>query len=152
MTFALSIMPPWTLALLELGKDVENRSWVPPARIIGQRIALHASRTYDAEGEVHVRETMGLDFDGRKCARGAVVGAATLVGWTRKGGACSSPQVRTPIEQSRWFTGPIGWLLEERIALPRPIFCRGFQGLWELPHDVELTFGKLLLTAATPIA
>lgn len=33
--------------------------------------------------------------------------------------------------------GPIGWVLADVIALPEPVPCRGAQGLWTLPDDVE---------------
>ena len=37
---------------------------------------------------------------------------------------------------SPWWIGPIGWVLTD-IALPEPVPCKGFQGLWNLPADVE---------------
>jgi hypothetical protein len=35
-----------------------------------------------------------------------------------------------------WFTGPYGWTLDDVVALPAPVPCRGAQGLWPVPDDV----------------
>jgi hypothetical protein len=40
-------------------------------------------------------------------------------------------------DQVRWFFGPVGYLLRDVIPLPTPVACRGFQGFWTLPRDVE---------------
>ncbi len=40
-------------------------------------------------------------------------------------------------EQQEWFFGPVGWVLDEvKLVIP-PVYCRGAQGLWELPADIE---------------
>ena len=54
----------------------------------------------------------------------AIVAVATFGGTVR-----SSP--------SRWFVGPFGWLLADVRALAAPVPCRGAQGLWAIPPDVE---------------
>lgn len=41
---ALTIWPEWMWAIANLGKDVENRGYLPPKTIRGQRIALHAGK------------------------------------------------------------------------------------------------------------
>jgi len=35
---------------------------------------------------------------------------------------------------SKWFSGPLGWMLRNPRPLPRPIPCAGRLGLWELPR------------------
>jgi hypothetical protein len=44
--------------------------------------------------------------------------------------------VPSPLDLERWFFGPYGWLMPERVAI-EPVPCRGAQGLWKLPPDVE---------------
>ena len=42
--YAITLHQPWAL-LIALGiKTVETRSWPAPARLVGQRIAVHAGR------------------------------------------------------------------------------------------------------------
>lgn len=41
-----------------------------------------------------------------------------------------------PLDVERWFFGPYGWLMPERVPIA-PVPCRGAQGLWKLPPDVE---------------
>lgn len=41
---ALTIIQPWAWAVAHAGKDVENRTWAPPAALIGQDIAIHAGK------------------------------------------------------------------------------------------------------------
>ena len=39
---AITLWPEWVWAIFHLGKGVENRTWAPPRKLMGQRIALHA--------------------------------------------------------------------------------------------------------------
>ena len=64
----------------------------------------------------------------------------TLAGWFhnasdyRMADGCP-PRVSEVI--SPWFVGPVGWVLRERTWLPTPVPCKGAQGLWTLPPDVQ---------------
>ena len=40
---AFSIRQPWAWATLHAGKDVENRSWPLPRKMVGRRVLIHAS-------------------------------------------------------------------------------------------------------------
>jgi hypothetical protein len=52
----------------------------------------------------------------------AIVGVATYNGFVTE-------------SDDSWFTGPIGWLLSDVIAID-PLPCRGARGLWDLNDDV----------------
>lgn len=41
---ALTLLNPWAQAIAYWGKDVENRTWAPPASLVGERIAIHAGK------------------------------------------------------------------------------------------------------------
>ena len=41
---AITLWPEWCFAITKLDKRVENRTWKPPAALIGQRIAIHAGK------------------------------------------------------------------------------------------------------------
>lgn len=125
---ALSIKQYWLYAITDLGKDIENRTWKPPQRAIGTRIALHASQQVDHGNAERVRALGGLSRisfnEGiRHTATGAIVATAKLEGY------CTQ-------SSSRWFSGPIGWILSDVRKLEEPIPCKGQLGLWTVPDDI----------------
>lgn len=48
--------------------------------------------------------------------------------------------------QRRWFFGPVGYVLRDVIALPKPIQCRGYQGFWTLPEEISAAVSAQLST------
>lgn len=44
---ALTLWQPWASAIAAGAKQIENRSWSPPARVMGQRILIHAGKKWD---------------------------------------------------------------------------------------------------------
>jgi hypothetical protein len=132
---ALTLHQPWAYCVAERDKDYENRGWAPPAKVIGTRIAIHAGQHFDPQSFEHLR-LIGILDDGARpehFVRGAVVATALVTGWDGW-----RPEHEDPAKRpGRWFTGPIGWRLRERRALREPVPCKGRQGLWLLPDDVE---------------
>lgn len=135
---ALTLWQPWAQLVAEGIKPIENRSWEPPRSVLGQRIAIHAGKRYevgewkymlDAE-EDHVRDVC----ERAKTISGCIVGTAVVAAYAR---ADELDVGGFLIRQSRWFVGPVGWLLKDIVRLPEPIPCRGAQGLWTLPPDIE---------------
>lgn len=124
---ALTLYQPWAHAVAHLGKRIENRPWRPWASIVGTRIAIHAAAKVDpvAEAAVEgwVRRHMGLVVPpAASLPRGAIVATARVTGVVTE-------------SASPWFVGPFGWTLDEVVALPAPVPCRGAQGLWIVPAD-----------------
>lgn len=121
----LSLKQPWLYAVTNLGKPVENRRWPAPDWIIGQTIALHASKTDDKAGYEAIyridQTTVLPDFLDRQC----IVATAKVV------------EVVTE-HDSPWFFGPYGWVLDEVKTLDDWIPIKGHLGLWRLPVEVEL--------------
>lgn len=122
---ALSIKQPWVHAILHEGKDLENRSKRTSRR---GWIALHASATAHKEAKFPKRlrlpELEEKDYS-------AILGLARIVDVVDK-------------SRSPWFYRPedgsviYGWVLEEVIALPEPIPCKGKLGLWAVaPADLR---------------
>ena len=132
---ALTLWRPWAWALFH-GKDVENRTWSPPASMIGQRIAIHAGKKYDAAGELFILNRLGLV---------AIPGAALVTGII---GVATIARVVTE-SSSPWFGGPKGWVFEDHVPFPEAIRIGGAQGLWTLPREVEI-FIRGALTTITP--
>lgn len=169
---ALTLKQPWAWAVAHAGKDVENRTWKPPASVIGHRIAIHAGRTSieanDGEG-VDAYEDIVLAFHvaceddpydypktiikrGR-IQLGGIIAVATIEGWVTERDSYktrsfagnyldAAPLAVKHARQSKWFTGPYGWLLTDVIALPEPIPCKGSQGLWTVPVEVEAEINR----------
>jgi hypothetical protein len=139
---AITLWRPWPFALFydsPLAKDVENRTWPPPARILGQRIAIHAGKKYDHEAAEDIADMLDLSVLPPEAEHGGIVGVVTIDRFIR-GGRCGYGQAiprGDPAFKSMWFFGPYGWVLTDKIALLEPIPCRGAQGLWTVPPDVE---------------
>lgn len=130
---ALTLWRPWGNAILRWGKDIENRTWSPPADIIDQGlpIAIHNGKQIDGEGAGAImvalkgeRSAFGMDAYELLGPAGYVIGVVCVTGVCRE-------------SKSKWFAGPVGWCLADPIALPTPVRCRGAQGLWDLPADIE---------------
>lgn len=134
---ALTLIQPWAWAVAHARKNIENRTWPPPKGIIGQRIAIHAGKKLDKAVVAHWGRFAGLipvDVPTEFVA-GAVVAVATV------GGTFYD---RREVPANPWFSGPIGWHLACVKALQTPIPCRGAQGLWTLPLEVELEIRRQL--------
>lgn len=141
---ALTLHQPWASLIGNPPlKNIENRTWTPPAGILGQRIAIHAGKTYSREAADFARPLV-LDFDKRVgkglVASGAIVATAVVSGCydsTSDIGLLMFSGLPSEIKQSPWFFGPVGWLLTDVVRLREPIPCKGAQGLWTVPKDIE---------------
>jgi hypothetical protein len=138
---ALTLRYPWAWAIAFAGKDVENRTWKPPASAFGTRIAIHAGRTADE-----------WDFDacGTACReagfdpptdwpRGVIICTTVLAGWVEASEYAGIDEATA--ERSRnsaWFSGTVGWVLRDVQVLRTPIPRKGALGLWTLPDDALL--------------
>lgn len=159
---AITVQQPYAWAIATGAKDVENRvRSVPWAAAVGQRVAVHAGKTW-YDGAEHDSRIIEI---GKRRARlpgyaamraaGAVVAVATLAGvhWHTR---CPAPPIGRqrlvdarptaagyPSLCSAWAE-PGAWHLvwEDTVALPEPVPARGFQGLWSLPADVELAVAR----------
>lgn len=143
---ALTLHQPWATCIAQHGKRVENRTWAPPQPIIGQRIAIHAGMRLNREVCLRLFDEEGIELaPASKLPLGAVVATARVAGWASDQGWAQEPtldffgvteqQARDALRSS-WWIGPIGWILDHVIAVP-PVACKGAQGLWSLPADVE---------------
>ena len=134
----LSLRQPWPWAIFdlppEIRKDLENRTWEPPPKIIGKRILIHVGKQWDEEDvhetakeiielvREHGYEPPRITLRMLQADLGCIVGAVTVTGFVRR-------------SDSPWFSGPVGWTLSDPVRCD-PILCRGAQGLWRVPDDV----------------
>lgn len=133
---ALSIKQPWLWAITDLDKRIENRKWRPPDYSIGERIALHSSKTIEVEGHQAIKDISGQwppRADQLQC--GAILATARLIGWIDvNDGYVPSPCLGHMIDD-KWFFGPIGWLFDDIVKVD-PIYCRGSLGLWTISPEI----------------
>ena len=122
---ALSLKQHWLYAITDLDKRIENRSWPPPAHIIGRRIALHASKTIDRDSNDAILQIAGVGVP-FNTPRGAIVATVVIAGYHESGGY-----------YDKWFFGDYGWILDDVLVLPEPQPCNGMLGLWKVPDDIE---------------
>lgn len=149
---ALTLTQPWCGLVASGIKRIENRPWNLPQAMIGQRIALHASRQVDerafpriAEIAPDVLPNVALgDRVGYERARDVVLKLGMTITSAILGTAVLTGQVDgrwfenpLPDDQRRWFFGPVGFVLDDIVRLPRPIEIKGALGFWKLPDDVE---------------
>lgn len=136
---ALTIWQPYASLIVTGIKCVENRTWVPYLQT-GTRIAIHAGSKRDLESWEHcvdmrrdlapkgrwnpIETPWPITFKG--CPYSAIVGVATL-----------DEVRRTPRGDDPWWVGPVGWYLRDPLPIDEPIPCKGAQGLWTVPADVE---------------
>lgn len=154
---ALTLWRPWSDAIVRGPKRIENRTWAPPAAIMGRFIAIHAGRKFDDGGGCDLM-AMGSGWTGPlepKDSPEGIVGIARIIGALATGRDAARgipgevtgyfPTTNPPDEllarirrmvDDRWWIGPVGWLLDDVLAI-EPVPCRGAQGLWTVPADVE---------------
>lgn len=145
---ALTVKAPWSHMIAHCGKDIENRTWRPPADLgafaihAGARsgwdpaaelsgVARQAWRTWAAalppmnEPGPLRRSSIFIDY-------GAIVAVCDLGSLTHdatRAEACSCSPWSAP---RSWH-----WELHSVRPLAAPVRCRGALGLWSLPTDVE---------------
>ena len=139
---ALTLHQPWATCIAHHGKHIENRTWAPPQPIIGQRIAIHAGKKLDREVCRRLADEEGIELGpASTLPLGAIVATARVVGWVRSNGATvdffgvTEPEAFYAL-RSPWWIGPVGWILYHTISI-EPVPCKGAQGAWSLPADVE---------------
>lgn len=139
----LSIRQPWAQLVVDGHKNVENRSWDPPRRFIGQRIRIHAGKQRDAEG---LQEAVDLwdyllvnegDHDAANRMRAARQAAAAMLERppVHTGALLGEATLAKVVQHatSPWFFGPYGFVLTDPVAYKHPVRCRGRLGFFVTP-------------------
>jgi hypothetical protein len=118
----LTLIRPWAWAVAYAGKDIENRTWEPPAAMRGAFVAIHAGKKWDEDAALGIELDLGLRVpDEEDHPSGVIVAVARLAGVQHEAGG------------NRWFCGPVGWQLRDVVRID-PVPCKGAQGLWTIPE------------------
>jgi len=143
---ALTLWRPWSDCIVRGPKAIENRDWEPPRRLVGGTIAIHGGKTWDRDGAFSILD-LWADVPNRVTSAEGVIGVARLVGVIDRSLAPGTgarlvfgmrDEVAAAVKGCEiWWGGSIGWVFDQRRALPAPVPCKGAQGLWNLPADVE---------------
>jgi len=157
---ALTLHRPWDEPVvgrppdqnpIDAAKPVENRGWPVPRKHLGATIAIHAGKHYSEDGRRFCKR-VGFELlrvgDSERWRAGRVVGTVRVVGCIQARehsdpDIAASPKIMFGLGgvhvdfDAVWFFGPYGWLFDSAVALPRPVECRGRQGLWTLPATVD---------------
>lgn len=123
---AITVCQPYAHLIAIGEKPIENRTWSTP--FTGE-LAIHAGKS---------RDWLAVDDDTTGMAFGAIVAVVRMV-------ACKAKPDRVIPSWRQWAhlfhhehaQGPWCFILEDVRRLPRPIACRGAQGFWDVPADVE---------------
>jgi hypothetical protein len=110
---ALTVKQPWASLIASGEKRIENRSWRPPAELIGQRIAIHAGASWDKRGETFTAARKG------ELPQGRVVCTAVI-------------DRVVEASDDRFWIGPLGWVLRDVHPVDDAPEVRGGLSLWRL--------------------
>jgi hypothetical protein len=111
---ALTVRQPWAWAIVHAGKDIENRSWRTHYRgplLIHAAVSPHA--LWDMPRGVRKPEERDIHY-------GAIIGLVELVDVVER-------------SRSKWFIGPVGWVVANPRPLRQPVPCKGGLSLWNVP-------------------
>lgn len=122
---ALSVRQPWAWAIIQAGKQHENRSWGSWNHHLKKQrgpVCIHAStgmtRDEYEEAKRFMASRCGVTCPPpHELVRGGIIGTVEITDWVRT-------------SHSPWFIGP-GALVLERAAAVEPIPCSGALGFFE---------------------
>jgi hypothetical protein len=133
---AVTIRQPFAWAIAAGFKDIENRTWAPRVAP-GEVVAIHAAVAMpDADDVRRVQKLVG-----RRASVPEEYDCGAIVAVARVAKVVAS-------SRSPWFSGPLGWVLEEVTLVREPIDCTGQLGLWKVPAAVEARLKRHLRSLA----
>jgi hypothetical protein len=125
---ALCIAQPWAFCIIEMGKNIENRSQNLKKR---GTIAIYASRSLDNGRFEYCNEDLNVKVSAEDVPFGAIIGFVDIVDVITK------KQVTK--KTKKWFSGEYGYVLENPVFLKKPVPAKPKNGVikfWELKGKV----------------
>ncbi len=122
---ALSLWQPWASLMADARKQIETRHWRPPAYLLGQQLAIHATVRVDHA----CCDSWGYDW--RTIPRGCVVAVVRLDKFEKFTGAFKREISLYPEGRYGDFEmGRFGWFCTLLRKFDEPITATGHQGIW----------------------
>jgi hypothetical protein len=146
---AITIKAPFAWAILEGHKKVENRGWIPPAAVVGRRVAVHTAKSCTKRELDSLRAQLDKDvaMPTKLPELGAIVGTVEVAGWfkipdsagpddlVQTGGDMDDDEILSA-GRSSFFRGPVGFVLRKPRWLKQPVSCKGQLGFWNVPEAI----------------
>lgn len=137
---AITIRQPWAHAVIYAGKSTENRTrpgvWAPA---VGQRIAIHAGKTWCPAGVDPIEGITGQHLTIDDVQLGVIIGTVYLADVHLADDCCDPWGDEQHGSVSR---DPIVHLELDHPRLCDPIRVRGALGLWTVPEWAEQQLGE----------
>lgn len=133
---ALTVHGVWAWCIMHAGKNVENRSWTPPLKMIGSRFAIHAGQN---PGDPQSRAAVQQRYEGPDSyPKGTILGTVMLKGFVDGDDyAGITAKEARQIARSKWAAaGNCWWVLGDPQVLADPLPCKGALGLWNVPDSI----------------
>ena len=131
---ALTLRQPWAWAIINAGKDIENRNWKTHSR---GRVAIHAAAgmtrgQYEEACEYirNINHSIRIPEYG-DLERGAIIGMVEIIDCVQA-------------SDSFWFMGKYGFVLAHSKRLREPIPCKGALSFWSVPPNIEARMKKAI--------
>lgn len=134
----ISIWQPYASLIIENHKFIETRSWAAPKSLIGQRIGIASTKTIkpeqrlltlDPDFDYYYSKTRLPDLD--DLVHGAILGTVIL----HSCDVITEEDLEEITEEEQTFgvftPGRYAWRLRQPIKFEKPIYTRGYQGIWE---------------------
>ncbi|MDZ4263777.1 MAG: ASCH domain-containing protein [Pseudomonadota bacterium] len=143
---AITLFDPWATLVVLGQKQFETRSWPTNHRGL---LAIHVSKTSGFDELATVEPFLSV-FKGMAHwhAPGCIIGTVEVMDcWQVPGRTIPSSFAGQPISvKERAFgdfsPGRYAWMLKNPRRLATPIPCRGRQGLWNVPPEIEALLNK----------
>lgn len=136
--YAISLHQPWASLIFgpSFSKRHETRHWPMPERLAGQRVLIHAAKTF-RRGANHrltalcERELGGPGFI---VPRGAFLGTVIFASCVPT--ELARPHSEDDLLSGDWSERRYAWELREPEKLAQPIPARGMQGIWKVERSL----------------
>lgn len=140
MVPAISLWQPWASLIFTGDKLHETRAYPPPAKHLGQRVAIHAAKRMPHDDDLTVGLQLLLERNwGAQGAwrdqlpRGVLLGTAVLVEAIRTDHRHPGP---VDLVCGDWSYGRWAWQLGDVQPLAQPVPWTGKQGWFAVPAEV----------------
>lgn len=131
---ALTLGQPFADCIVHGPKRIENRPWKCPDKLLGW-IAVHAGKGDYPYDEAELKRLWPEMPPLKEMSRGKIIGVMNVV-------RCLKPEgIRSP-----WASGPWCWVIKEVRPLHKPIECRGYQKLWNVPEEHQKEIDRQMRT------